>query len=84
MQPSKRVASTARDSLAAQALELFERESGPLHPDVANVLNCLAIVHTQQADYRKAEAAPTLPSKSCVMYGRRLTVPTSIGSTDSH
>src|SRR6185295_15677614 len=43
-------------SLAAEALELFERESGPLHPDVANVLNCLAIVHTHQADYRQAEA----------------------------
>ena len=42
--------------LATQALELFERESGPLHPDVANVLNCLATVHTQQADYREAEA----------------------------
>ena len=30
------------ETLAAEALELFERESGPLHPDVANVLNCLA------------------------------------------
>jgi len=46
----------AARSLAQQALDLFERESGPNHPDVANVLNCLATIHTQEADYRQAES----------------------------
>jgi tetratricopeptide (TPR) repeat protein len=41
--------------LAGQSLDLFERESGPTHPDVANVLNCLADVHEQRADYAAAE-----------------------------
>jgi tetratricopeptide (TPR) repeat protein len=43
--------------LAGEALEIFERESGPLHPDVANVLNCLARIHEQLADYPAAESA---------------------------
>ena len=41
---------------AAGALALFERESGPGHPDVANVLNCLARVHERRTDWREAEA----------------------------
>ena len=45
----------ARD-LASEALELFERESGPDHPDVANVLNCLARIHDAGAEYDAAEA----------------------------
>ena len=40
---------------AAEALELFERESGRSHPDVANVLNCLARVEERRARYREAD-----------------------------
>jgi tetratricopeptide (TPR) repeat protein len=43
--------------LASEALGAFEAESGPFHPDVANVLNCLARVHEQRADYAAAEAS---------------------------
>src|SRR5262245_7781939 len=42
-------------SLAEEALALFEQESGAFHPDVANVLNCLARVHEQRAEYAAAE-----------------------------
>ena len=44
-------------ALAAEALGVFEAESGACHPDVANVLNCLARVHEQRADYAAAEAS---------------------------
>ena len=37
--------------LACESLALFERESGPGHPDLANVLNCLATIHTHRAEY---------------------------------
>jgi tetratricopeptide (TPR) repeat protein len=40
---------------ATDSLDLFERESGPYHPDVANVLNCLARIHEHRADYAAAE-----------------------------
>ena len=43
-------------TLALEALTIFEGESGPVHPDVANVLNCLCEIAMQQADYRSAEA----------------------------
>src|SRR6187551_3086863 len=42
--------------LACESLALFERESGPGHPDLANVLNCLATIHTHRAEYPQAEA----------------------------
>jgi tetratricopeptide (TPR) repeat protein len=42
-------------ALALEALDLFERASGLFHPDVANVLTCLAHVHAQRADYDQAE-----------------------------
>ena len=57
--PSRRVGDGALDraaALAGESLALFEQESGPFHPDVANVLNCLARVHEQRADYAAAEA----------------------------
>lgn len=41
-------------ALASNALALLERESGPDHPDVANVLNCLARVDEACADYAQA------------------------------
>jgi tetratricopeptide (TPR) repeat protein len=44
-------------ALAAEALAIFEAESGPTHPDVANVLNCMARIHVERADYASAEAA---------------------------
>ena len=44
-------------ALAAEALGVFEAESGAFHPDVANVLNCLTRVHEQRADYAAAEAS---------------------------
>ncbi len=44
-------------ALAAEALGVFEAESGDWHPDVANVLNCLTRVHEQRADYAAAEAS---------------------------
>ncbi len=44
-------------ALATEALAVFEAESGAFHPDVANVLNCLAHVHEQAADYPAAEAS---------------------------
>ena len=43
-------------TLASESLELFERDSGPFHPDVANVLNCLARLHDARAEYHEAEA----------------------------
>src|SRR5688572_16166284 len=43
--------------LASESLELFLRESGPGHPDLANVLNCLATIYTHQAEYAQAEAS---------------------------
>ena len=47
---------TRAGTLAAEALALFERESGPDHPDVANVLNCLARASEGTADYARALA----------------------------
>ena len=44
-------------ALATEALAVFEAESGAFHPDVANVLNCLAHVHEQAADYPAAEVS---------------------------
>jgi tetratricopeptide (TPR) repeat protein len=44
-------------ALATEALGVFEAESGAFHPDVANVLNCLARVQEQRADYAAAEAS---------------------------
>jgi tetratricopeptide (TPR) repeat protein len=41
--------------LTVEALALFERDSGPFHPDVANLLNVLARVHEQRAHYTHAE-----------------------------
>ena len=41
---------------ALEALELFERESGLEHPDVANVLNCLARIHECAGEFAAAEA----------------------------
>src|SRR5215510_785361 len=38
-----------------QALAVFEREVGPDHPDVANVLNNLAGIHQDQGEYTEAE-----------------------------
>ena len=43
-------------TLATKALALFERESGPDHPDVANVLNCLAHASEGTAEYARALA----------------------------
>jgi tetratricopeptide (TPR) repeat protein len=43
-------------AFAGESLALFEQESGPFHPDVANVLNCLARIHEQRADHAAAEA----------------------------
>ncbi len=43
-------------ALAGESLALFEQESGLFHPDVANVLNCLARIHEQRADHAAAEA----------------------------
>jgi len=40
---------------AQQALAVFEREVGPDHPDVANVLNNLAGIHQDQGAYAEAE-----------------------------
>src|SRR5687767_11384886 len=42
--------------LATESLHVFERESGPSHPDLANVLNCLARVEERRARYKEAEA----------------------------
>ena len=42
-------------TLAAESLSLFEADSGPTHPDVANVLNCLSTVHEREAEYLEAE-----------------------------
>src|SRR5438552_9070998 len=44
-------------ALATESLEIFERESGSSHPDVANVLNCLSRIHEQLADYQAAQSA---------------------------
>src|SRR4029450_3212910 len=38
-----------------QALAVFEREVGPDHPDVANVLNNLAGIYQDQGEYAEAE-----------------------------
>src|SRR6188474_2035357 len=46
----------AARGLADESLALFLRESGPGHPDLANVLNCLATIHTHQAEYPQAES----------------------------
>ena len=43
-------------ALATGALALFEAESGAIHPDVANVLNCLTHIHEQTSEYASAEA----------------------------
>jgi tetratricopeptide (TPR) repeat protein len=43
-------------ALAGEALAIFEAESGPTHPDVANVLNCIARIHVERADYAAAES----------------------------
>ena len=43
-------------ALAGESLALFEQESGLFHPDVANVLNCLARIEEQRADPAAAEA----------------------------
>jgi tetratricopeptide (TPR) repeat protein len=51
----------AQDQYAAamaasrQALAVFEREVGPDHPDVANILNTLAGLHQDQGEYGQAE-----------------------------
>ena len=42
-------------TFAEHALELFERESGPLHPDVANVLNCMGTAHERLGNYDLAK-----------------------------
>src|SRR5687768_15207841 len=39
---------------AVEALAMFERESGATHPDVANVLNCLARVEGALLNYAEA------------------------------
>src|SRR5829696_7339863 len=41
-------------SLATESLTLFERESGASHPDLANVLNCLAQIAHDRAEYAEA------------------------------
>jgi tetratricopeptide (TPR) repeat protein len=41
--------------LATQALDILESNAGPDHPDVANVLLCLAGVHEDRAEYSAAE-----------------------------
>jgi tetratricopeptide (TPR) repeat protein len=41
--------------LAERALEIFERESGPDHPDVANLLLCLAGIREESGDLDEAE-----------------------------
>src|SRR5687768_7155999 len=46
----------AARTLASDALALFERESGPHHPDLANVLNCLSTIYTYEGEYPHAEA----------------------------
>jgi tetratricopeptide (TPR) repeat protein len=43
-------------TFAEHALELFEREAGPLHPDVANVLNCMGTAHDRLGNYDLAKA----------------------------
>lgn len=59
---------TRAGTLAAEALALFERESGPDHPDVANVLNCLARAAEGAADYARALACArrSVEISSCV------------------
>jgi len=42
--------------LAERALEIFERECGPDHPDVANVLLCLAGIREETGDLAAAES----------------------------
>jgi tetratricopeptide (TPR) repeat protein len=41
--------------LCRQALAVFEREAGPDHPDVANILNTLAGIYADLGDYSEAE-----------------------------
>jgi tetratricopeptide (TPR) repeat protein len=43
-------------AVAGEALTIFESESGPEHPDVANVLGCLGRIHCERSDYASAEA----------------------------
>ena len=43
------------EALARQALAAFEAETGPDHPDIANILNTLAGVHEDRGDYAEAE-----------------------------
>jgi tetratricopeptide (TPR) repeat protein len=44
-------------AFATEALAVFEGESDGIHPDVANVLNCLVRVYEHTADYTAAEAS---------------------------
>ena len=46
---------TRARACGAAALTLFEEESGDSHPDVANVLNCLARIDEHAARYDDAE-----------------------------
>src|SRR5262245_21075671 len=41
--------------LCRQALDVFESEARPNHPDIANILNELAGIYADQGDYAKAE-----------------------------
>ena len=43
------------EALAQQALAAFEGETGPDHPDIANILHTLAGVHEDRGDYAEAE-----------------------------
>src|SRR5262245_27663743 len=43
------------NALAFRALKILEREEGPHHPDVANVLNHLAATCTDRGDYTRAK-----------------------------
>jgi tetratricopeptide (TPR) repeat protein len=41
--------------VAERALALREKALGPMHPDVAEILNNLALLHKQQGAYGRAE-----------------------------
>jgi len=45
----------AAAALARRALAAFEAETGPDHPDIANILNTWAGVHEDRGDYAEAE-----------------------------
>jgi hypothetical protein len=66
--------------LAEGALEIFERESGTDHPDVANLLLCLAGIRESAGPPKRGPSTGTPSPSSRGLSDRSTPIPRSAGS----